>query len=267
MVKLELLLIDEQVDFCDPKGALFVPGADEDAKRLAVMIDRLSDKITGIHATLDTHHFLHIAHPIMWVNSAGEHPTPFTAITVADVDKGIWRAFYPPFQKKQVEYVHNLKTNDRYTLTVWPPHCLIGTPGHNIIKSVADALARWEARFKFVDYVTKGSNVWTEHYSAVQADVPDTTDAGTMLDLRDGGLIRTLQNADVVGISGQALSHCVCNTVTDVANNFGDENIKKLVLLEDTSSSVPGFEKLGEDFVKEMVGRGMKIEKSVNFFK
>jgi nicotinamidase/pyrazinamidase len=272
MVKLDLLIIDPQNDFCkaetkDWNPALYVDGAEEDCARLAAMIDRLSDKITGIHTTLDTHHLIHIAHPIMWVNSVGEHPGFYTEITDADVDKGIWRASYPLFQQRQVKYVHDLKANGRYTLTIWPPHCLIGTPGHNVIKSVADALARWEAKFRFVDYVTKGSNVWTEHYSAIQADVPDTTDAGTMLDLRDGGLIRTLQKADVIPLAGQALSHCLANTVRDIANNFGEENIKKFVLLEDATSPVGPYKKLADDFVKEMVGRGMKIDKTTTFFK
>jgi len=72
-----------------------------------------------------------------------------------------------------------------------------------------------------VDYVTKGSNFWTEHYSAVQADVPDTEDPGTMLNTN---LIELLEETDVLALSGQALSHCVANTVIDIANNFGEEN-------------------------------------------
>jgi nicotinamidase-related amidase len=113
-----------------------------------------------------------------------------------------------------------------------------------------------------VDYVTKGSNLWTEHYSAVQADVPDATDPGTSLNIR---LIEILQKAQVIALSGEALSHCVANTVRDIANNFGEENIKKMVLLTDTTSSVPGFEKMGEDFLKEMTGRGMQVCESTKF--
>ena len=129
---------------------------------------------------------------------------------------------------------------------------------------VYDALHAWEAAHDtaFVDYVTKGSNFWTEHYSAVQADVPDPEDPTTQLNTK---LIDTLQTVDLIGISGQALSHCVANTITDIANNFGEENIKKFVLIEDTSSNVGSFEALGQDFVKKMVARGMQVAKSTDF--
>jgi len=68
-------------------------------------------------------------------------------------------------------------------------------------------------------------------------------------------------------ISGQALDFCVKNTIADIANNFGDENIKKFVLLKDCSSSVnvPGLEHLGSDFVKEMTARGMRVTTSVDY--
>jgi hypothetical protein len=67
--------------------------------------------------------------------------------------------------------------------------------------------------------------------------------------------------------AGEARSHCLANTVLDIANNFGEENIKKMVLLEDGTSDVPGFENLGEDFVKEMKGRGMRISTTVDYLK
>jgi nicotinamidase-related amidase len=33
MVKSHLLVIDPQVDFCDPSGSLYVPGAEDDMGR------------------------------------------------------------------------------------------------------------------------------------------------------------------------------------------------------------------------------------------
>jgi nicotinamidase-related amidase len=120
----------------------------------------------------------------------------------------------------------------------------------------------WERRYRFVNYVTKGSNYKTEHYSAVQAEVPDPTDPSTHINTP---FIETLEEADIIVVSGQALSHCVANTVRDIADNFGDENIQKLVLLEDTTSPVPGFEQLGIDFLKDMKARGMQVAKSTDF--
>ena len=261
-IKVEFLIIDPQNDFCHPKGSLYVPGAKEDTDRLAETLNRIGGKINDIHVTLDTHHYVDVAHPISWVDSNGTHPNPFTLISKEDVEKGVWKSTNPQWQKRFLEYVTTLETNSRYLLCIWPPHCLIGSWGHNVIEPVYKELLDWETGFAMVDYVTKGSNFWTEHYSAVQADVPDSTDTSTLLNT---GLIRTLQDADLIPLSGQALSHCVANTVRDIANNFGEENVKKLVLLEDTTSSVPGFEHLGQEFLDEMKGRGMQTSKAADF--
>jgi nicotinamidase-related amidase len=127
-----------------------------------------------------------------------------------------------------------------------------------------EALQQWEQqRFAMVDYVTKGSNPWTEHYSAVCADVPDPADPGTQINTR---FIQTLAEADIVVIAGEAGSHCLANTVRDVADSFGDDaTIKRLVLLEDATSPVPGFERLQAEFIREMRGRGMQVTTTRDF--
>jgi len=40
-----LFIIDPQVDFCSPDGALYVPGADKDMERLADFISKQSPMI------------------------------------------------------------------------------------------------------------------------------------------------------------------------------------------------------------------------------
>lgn len=276
--KIHLLVIDPQNDFCDiPKSeqpivdgqkiapSLPVPGADSDMKRLSQFIQRIGDKIYDIHITLDSHNPLDIAHRIWWKNAQGQNPTPFTQISVADVENKVWVASNPLTQDYSVEYVRNLEKNGRYQLMIWPEHCLIGHWGHNIHQSVLQSLDAWASkRLELVDYVTKGSNPFTEHYSAVQAEVPMSNDPSTMLNSK---LIKTLSEADEIIIAGEALSHCVANTVFDIANNFGEENIKKMILLKDCSSSVTGFEQAGEDFVRQMTQRGMKTIVSTQYLK
>ncbi|MCP4131362.1 MAG: hypothetical protein GY754_10315 [bacterium] len=262
--KIQLLIIDGQFDFCDPKGALYVPGAEEDMRRLAAMIKNGKDKIDEIRATLDSHRKLHIAHPIWWVNKDGKHPDPFTIISYDDVTgkNPEWTAYNPGFRDRSIEYVRKLKENGKYTLAIWPPHCLIGSKGHQVYPELYEAFDEWEEQFAAVDYVTKGVNMFTEHYSAVKADVEDPEDHTTLLNT---DFIKKLQEADRIGIAGEALSHCVASTVTDVANEFGEENIKKFVLLEDATSPVPGFENLGLDFVSAMIKRGMQVAKTTDF--
>jgi nicotinamidase/pyrazinamidase len=263
-----LLIIDGQVDFCDPTGNLYVNGADKDMERLSKMILRCKGDIDDTIATLDSHHYVHIAHPVWWVDSNGNHPAPFTLIDESDV-LGVnpkWKAFNPGYQKRSVEYVQALKTNGRYVLIIWPPHCLISGMGACLQPVLFDALLEWEKQFAAVNYVTKGSNIFTEHYSVCQADVFDPEDPKTGLNT---DLIRLLQDPEValIGLSGEASSHCLSSTVRDIANNFGEDNIKKLMLLEDTCSPVAGFEQQAADFINEMTARGMQISTSDKFLR
>jgi nicotinamidase-related amidase len=263
------LTIDPQNDFCiangpgGEKGALVVGGAADDMKRLAKFIIKNITRIDEIDCTLDSHQSVHIAHPIFWRNSKGEHPTPFTVITSDDVRNGVWSATYAPFQKRAQKYVDTLAANKRYALVIWPPHCIIGSWGASIVPEVSDALINWEiTKFNRVNYVPKGSNFFTEHYSGVKADVEDPGDPMTKLNTR---LIDALAKSDEILTTGEALSHCVASTVRDIADEFGVDNIKKITLLRDTTSSVTGFEKLGNDFITDMVAKGMKVTDTLSW--
>ena len=264
-MKIHLLIIDPQLDFCDCPdfaGSLPVTGAHADMTRLAAMIRRTKKSIDDIHVTLDSHHIVDIAHPIWWKDSKGNSPAPFTPISAKDVESGVWKARNPSYEKESIEYVKALEKSGRYGLLIWPEHCIIGSRGHSIHADVLAALNEWERdNFAMFEVVTKGSNMLTEHYSAVQAEVPNS-DPSTQL---NGGLIATLQEADMVLIAGEALSHCVANTVRDIAANFGSEPLEKLVLLEDATSSVPGFEQAGKDFIAEMTKKGMRLMKTTDF--
>jgi nicotinamidase-related amidase len=263
-MRVELLIIDPQIDFCDPdKGALYVKGAEQDIKRLSAMVRRVGAKLDDIHVTLDSHHLVDIAHPIFWRDTAGNHPAPFTLISAADVESGKWTATQPGLYRRALEYVQTLEKNGRYVLCIWPPHCLIGSPGHAIMPELFAALQEWEKRFAVVDLVTKGSNIMTEHYSAIKAEVPDPEDPATQINTR---LIETLQEADIIAVAGEAGSHCLANTVRDIADSFADDRaISKIVLLEDATSPVPGFEGFQDAFLAEMTARGMKRTTTTDF--
>jgi nicotinamidase-related amidase len=268
-MNVHLLIIDPQRDFCEPPdqgtGALFVPGAPEDMDRLADFVQRNASKLDDIHVTLDSHHLVHIANPIWWRNSKGDHPSPFTIISAKDVEQGNWMATQPWYQRHSLNYVRSLENGGRYPLCIWPPHCLIGSAGYAVQPALFDSLRLWEEEFSVVDFVTKGSNIKTEHYSAVKADVPDPSDPSTQVNTN---LISILMKADLVAVAGEAGSHCLANTVRDIAEAFGDDSfVKKLVLLEDATSPVPGFENLQTDFVKEMVSRGMQLSTTDKFLK
>ncbi|GAA5784957.1 hypothetical protein GCM10007860_03340 [Chitiniphilus shinanonensis] len=253
--KLQLLIIDPQNDFCDIHGAaLPVAGACDDLGRVAALIERLGPRLDSIHVTLDTHNPIDIAHPGWWQDRQGDAPAPFTVIGVDDVASGAWRTRDPARQAQSEAYVRTLAARGRYQLVVWPEHCLIGGWGHNVEAGLFDVLGDWaRQRLRLVNYVQKGMNEATEHYSAIQAEVPDADDPRTRPDLR---WIARLAEADTLLVAGQALSHCVAATVRDLVTYIPPERI---VLLTDCSSPVPGFETLGELFVAELSARGMRL--------
>jgi nicotinamidase/pyrazinamidase len=258
-----LLVIDPQVDFCCPvRSSVFVPGAERDMQRLAQMIRQHRDEIDAIHVTLDTHHVVDIAHPIFWTDSAGSHPEPFTLISAEDVESGRWRAARPEMQPRALAYVRALESGARYTLCIWPYHCLIGSEGHAVKPALFEALRTWEDRFSVVDYVRKGANIYTEHYSAIQAEVPDPDDPATQVNYP---LIESLRSADRVLVAGEAGSHCVANTVRDLVETMGDD-AGKLTLLTDAMSPVPGFEPLQEAFLAAMRERGLTFATTTTAF-
>lgn len=254
-MKKELLIIDPQIDFLEG-GNLAVPGATEDMNRVVDMIKRNINRIDNIHVTMDMHRQIDIGHPMFWLDNKGDNIDPFTVLSLDDLTQGKIRPFLPSLSGRVKEYFEKLIDNKRYMPIVWPYHCLIGSVGATIYKPLFDILCQWEHdNLKQVDYVLKGTNPYTEHYSAIQADVPDSNDPTTSLNI---DLLESLQNTDMILLAGEALSHCLANTCKDIADNFGEENIKKIVLLTDGTSNVPGFENLGEEFIKELSARGMK---------
>ena len=276
-MKKYLLIIDPQNDFCKPDGALSVVGADKDMERLATFVEKQSAELDDILVTLDCHLPLHIAHATMWEDIDGNPPTPFTLITQADIISGKWRTkkqlmFNPPGQTERIPwakyYTSKLEEDGKYTLCIWPEHCLIGSNGAAVYPKLFETLNNWQReRFAIVTYITKGENYLTESYSALKAEVEDIFDPSTKLNTE---LISILEDPEVseVIIAGEALSHCVASTVTDLVNNLSKpENIQKFVLLEDCCSNVTGFENLGDTFIKNMKDLGMKITTSVDYLK
>lgn len=269
-LKVHLVIIDPQNDFCDLPGAtLPVTGACGDMKRLSALINRIGHKLEDIHVTMDSHRLIDVAHPAFWMDQHGKQPGPFTFISDTDIESGIWTPRNPAFRARGLAYTRALKATGKYTLCIWPPHCLIGTWGHNIHSDVNTALQAWsEKEFAMVDYVTKGSNPWTEHYGALQAEVPDPSDPGTALNT---SFLTMLADADIVAVGGEASSHCVKNTVVQIAENIGEQHLTKFHLLADCMSpvgAVPGadFPGIAKAWLAEMKSKhGMTLTTSDQF--
>jgi nicotinamidase-related amidase len=266
-----LLVIDPQNDFCDlpasyiPAGAapaLPVPGAHADMLRVAGLIRDGGAGLTDISITLDAHHRIDIAHPAFWKTGAGGPVSPFTEITAADVAA----ATYLPRDSRAVPrvmtYLQALETAGRYKLMVWPTHCEIGSWGQNVHADVRAAYNRWEeATLTSVTKLNKGSNPWTEHYSAIQAEVPDADDDSTQMNT---GFVRMLAACDTVYITGEAGSHCVRATTEHIVQNWDPAQMAKLVLVTDCMSPVTGFDAQYQEFIGAMRARGVRIAESAS---
>lgn len=270
MKNVHLLIIDPQNDFCDlpasdcPAGespSLPVAGAHADMQRIATLIDTCGAAISEISVTLDSHQHLDIAHPTFWQQGAGSAVNPFTQITAADVRNGTYRPRQDDALPRTLAYLDALEATGRYVHMVWPVHCEIGTWGHNVHSGVRAAYNRWEeSLLAIVNKVVKGTNPWTEHYSAIKAEVPDPEDEDTQL---NAALIAQLQAADMVLITGEAGSHCVKATTEHIAEQFAATDLNRLVILQDCMSPVTGFEAQYQGFLKDMQARGVRIATSV----
>lgn len=280
--KRHLIVIDCQNDFVfddgtlaathpgeqGKKGSLCVPGANRDAERLSDFIRQYTDEIDDISVTYDSHHEVDISHPTFWVDSDGNNPDPFTIITVNDVKNGKWRTTRLGWNAKALMYLERLEAKGRYPHCIWPVHCVIGSWGHGLYPDFSDALRHWQReRFAIPNEVTKGSNLFTEHFSAVMAEVSDPDVVGNDESVQfNTDFVDTIVGFDEILISGQALSHCVANTVRDVVAHIDPSLVSKFTLLTDTCSNVPGFESLGDDFVKDMTALGMKVNTTADYF-
>jgi nicotinamidase-related amidase len=251
-----LLLIDVQNTFCIPEFELFVGGrsgaaAVDDNRRLCEFIYRNLNVITQICPTMDTHQAMQIFHSIFLVNDKGRHPSPFTLITAQDVDGGVWK-FNPDVaqslnidgaygQKFLQHYTRKLKAGDKYDLTIWPYHAMLGGIGHALVSAAEEAIFFHAlARHSLPDFQIKGNNAFTENYSVLSPEVVDDP-AGEQIAAKNTRFVATLAQFDAIIIAGQAKSHCLAWTIEDLLTEITalDKGLaEKVYLLEDCTSPV-----------------------------
>lgn len=254
--RISLLLIDVQNTFCIPNFELFVGGrsgngAVEDNIRLCEFIYRNLGSITHISATMDTHKAQQIFHPIFFVDAEGNHPAPYSDIHVADLRSGKWTfnpALAPQFgvapeygQQMIVHYAEALESRGKYALTIWPYHAMLGGIGHALVPAIEEAIFFHSiARLDQPDFEIKGDKPFTENYSVVGPEVL-TGPMGEILGVRNQKFIQHLQEVDRLYIAGQAKSHCVAWTISDLLEDIQavDPGLaSKVYLLDDCSSAV-----------------------------
>ncbi len=285
--RISLLLIDVQNTFCIPNFELFVGGrsghgAVDDNICLCEFIYRNLGNITHITATMDTHMAQQIFHPIFFVDKDGNHPAPYTDIHAAELREGKW-TFNPAIapnhhiapeygQQMMIHYAEELEKKGKYALTIWPYHAMLGGIGHALVPAVEEAIYFHSiARLAQAEFEIKGDKSFTENYSVIGPEVL-TGPMGETLGTRNLKFIQQLQNVDKLYIAGQAKSHCVAWTVSDLLEDIKTTDpslAEKVFLLEDCTSSVvvPGVvdhtDAANEAYVR-FAKAGMKIVKSTD---
>lgn len=260
-MKIALLLIDPQFDFCHPQGALYVPGADQDVIRIAQFIDDYSSKIHQLIITLDKHQVIDISHPGFWTNDDGALPDPFTVITASDVDNLNW---IPKFNPGYVRnYLHKLEDQGQFQHIIWPEHCLIGTKGAAIDDTISSAVIRWVHREgRNYKTITKGQHPYTEHFGAFRAQLPVHGAPDTELNTK---LLDSLKPFDKIILAGEARSHCVATSLAQIMQ-YAPGLVSKLIVLTDCMSDVTGLGHLAEPIYTQALADGVKFTKSNNLF-
>ena len=254
--KVALLLVDVQNTFCLPEFELFVAGrsgtgAVDDNRRLCEFIYRNLGSITRILPTMDTHQAIQIFHSIFLVNDAGEHPEPYTLVSVEDVEQGRWRVNPAAAaalglqeeyaQQYLLHYTRQLERTGKYQLTIWPYHAMLGGIGHALVSAVEEAIFFHSvARVSQPGFQVKGDHPLTEHYSALGPEVREDH-LGNPVAERNTRFVEELLKYDAVVVAGQAKSHCVAWTIEDLLQDELAQKhrlVERLYLLEDCTSPV-----------------------------
>ena len=229
--KVLFLGIDIQQDFMD-NGALGVPGAKQDVLRVTKFIYNNMDKISNIAVSLDTHLPHQIFHPCWWIDENGNHPAPYTIITLADLDAGRWRAVINPQASR--EYVKHLEQDAKKALCIWTYHCLQGTSGAALENQFANMVYFHSVAKKAVmQRLVKGQDPLSEMYGIIKPEYD--TKGYINLDF-----LNKLESYDRILIAGEAKSHCVLESIHQILEYYETrpEITKKVYILEDCMLSL-----------------------------
>jgi nicotinamidase-related amidase len=245
-----LVAIDAQNTFCTPGFELVVPGAVDDNRRLCEFVYRNLGAITRIVPTLDTHQVMQIFHALWLVDRDGNHPEPYTLVSADEIERGVWRVNPAAARSLGLDeayasrhlahYARALERGEKFALTIWPYHALLGGIGHALVSAIEEAIFfHTVARESQPDFQVKGRNPLTEHYSMLGPEVTEGPD-GERIGEKNAALVDHLLGYDAVVVAGQAKSHCVAWTIDDLlAGTGGDRELAaKIYLLEDCSSPV-----------------------------
>ncbi|CCU83129.1 unnamed protein product [Blumeria hordei] len=212
-----LIIVDLQEDFCPPNGSLIVPNA--------------RDIIPTINQLLDYPFILKVA-------TKDSHPKTHISFASNHIGKS---AFSGSFTQS-----NPINPNEKYSIRLWPDHCVKGTPGADLVHELATT--------KIDMLIEKGTDEASEMYSGFY----DMWGRGSDL----LGVLKA-KNVTHVWITGLALEYCVKETAIHAAR----EGFETVVVREGTKAI---DDTLWAKITDELAQSGVRVvsdadEKSLTF--
>ena len=291
--RIAFLGIDLQKDFCLPDGTLYVggrsgTGAIDDTRRIAEFIYGNMGLISHVAMTLDTHYPFQIFYASFWNDSDGNPAQPFTAITADEIENGTYvlnpvaaqfaGGSYTWGKAQAKHYADELKKAGKYTLYLWPYHCMLSSEGHALTGLINEVtMFHGFVRGAQPEFALKGSNPWTECYSVFGAEVLSRWDGKGAIDQKNVALVQTLLDYDYVIVGGEASSHCVFSSLNSLIEDIQKKDPKlaeKVYVLTDCMSAVTvpdgnggffaDYTQQAEDAFKHYESVGLNLVKSTD---
>lgn len=222
---LAVLVIDMTNCFADPKGSLYVPGAQLVGSYISRFINSKSSKIDYIVSTTDWHPRNHIGSVESWIVPEG-----MDIVTAEDLQSGKALLRFPIHEKEDIlEYIR-----DSGPLHLWPEHGVKDTSGSCPIMPLEIAYRKWQLirpeNFDKLETFKKGQNPFRENWSifsyqsAPSGSVTRYTEAGKEL-------AEKLAKYDKILVCGVAKEYCVGLSVRDMITAYQDLFKGKLIFV------------------------------------
>ena len=203
--------IDIQKDFTEVGAPLYVNGANNALERINSWIRINADLLTEIMLSQDDHYTTQIGMPHAWNDERGHIVDPFTKISSNEVRSGKYKPVYLD-KDYVIKYLETIEAKGAEH-TIWPEHCIHGTPGQQFPDVIIDALTFWgEKNNKHYETWCKGATDNAEMYSVFSyANEDKPTGVGIhRLDRIAAGIY------DVIYVAGFAKDICVAESVKDL---------------------------------------------------
>jgi nicotinamidase-related amidase len=260
-----LFIIDPQNSFIDDgisKMNIGSAAANDMVKISTFITGKNTPNQDSIVVTLDTHSRFHIGNA-----NAFEKSHDFDSVDSALVATGLdgSKRNLEPKQGKATpaikDYITKLGKHGK-SHTLWPLHCLMGTSGHNVHKTLDDALTLWSEdkidnkkknEKTEVRYILKGCDTLYENFSVFKSAVIDSFSNSHKEAFKfNEDLAKHLCEFKNLYICGEARSHCVKDSAEDYIKWYNTTGKKgqTIYILWDCMSDVEHFEKNSEEFYK-----------------